>query len=643
MRWLRLLPVLVLAACGGEDEPDGDGSDPSESSDPVARVSDSDLWFEDATAALGLGPERALGVAIVDYTGDGWSDVVVAAMGGIKIYRNRGDGSFEDDGVRSRIAEWDAKTVIGLTFGDVDGDGDLDMFATVLTDHDLLYQNDGTGVFTDVTSAAGLTRIAVSQGAVFGDFDGDDDLDIFVAALPWKEGDTDFPPTDDMKAAKNIYWRNDGTGHFTDATDEAGLAGLAEGLTFGAIALDVDGDADLDLLVINDAERDQLYLNDGKGSFTDEGPSWLGVEFTGRMGMAVGDLNGDGELDIYATNWHSDLLVTTGGPGASAILADVFDTYIGDGYDNSALTTGWGCAVFDMDNDGDQDVITTSSYTDGYGIPEEEGPPREGQLVLLENRGNGDPDGALVYANDRAGSPLQLYMNGFGLAVGDLDGDGDLDVIVGVDRETKLRGQDITGDEIRLGSLLLRNEGRRAHTNRSIVLSLRQPTGKNRFAVGARVDIEVEGKRTSRVILAGSSYLSFNSPDLHFGLGGSPVAERLRVTWPDGAVQTFLGWPAGYHVLERPEGGACCTWGGAGCQDLETCEYTPPGADGDPAFCDTVCARLSACDLSRIGLPVGDAEACLEECKKEPLKSDEQACFDAAEGCAQMFSCLGVE
>ncbi len=631
--------ALFLVACGDGDD------DPVPVPDVVEAPTDrqqADLRFTDVTdELLDLEADKILGVSMVDYTGDGWPDITLAAFSGIKLFRNLGDGTFEADTKRAGLAADDRKSTIGVAYGDVEGDGDLDLYVSVFSDRDILYVNQGDGVFVDGTEAAGLIHDQISQGASFGDLDGDGDLDLFVGALPWKEGDYERDHTTAMENGSNVYWRNDGSGKFTDATEAAGLTGLDFTYTFGSIIFDVDGDGDQDLLAVHDFERDQLFLNDGSGNFVDVGEEWIGPEPTGRMGLDIGDLDGDGELDIYATNWHSDLVFSAGAIDAETTLGDIFSAMIGDGINNAAITTGWGCAVIDMDNDGDQDVVTISSYTDGFGVRRDP-VDREGQIIVLDNGGIGQVAGALVYANDDAGPAVEELMNGYGLAVGDYDRDGDLDVLIGVDEDTLIEGQRV--EDVRRKSMLLRNDGRLASTHKSVTLDLRQPGTKNPRAVGARVDVTTTDQQTSRVLLAGSSFLSSFSYQLHFGLGDAAVAEKIVVTWPDGMKQTFLGWPTGAHELTRSDDGTCCVFDEGCTEPAGECEYKAPDAEAPEVFCENLCKRLVDCpNLAEIGLPSDDEQGCRDECLAEPLSGEEQVCFNAAKDCTQMIACLGEE
>lgn len=635
MRWICCL--LLLTGCATDDPPADSPADVSIAADSDTVRPEEAIWLTDATGLLGLSAARAWGVSMADYTGDGWPDVTLATLGGIQMYRNRGDGTFEPDGSRSGIAADDLKTVVGVAYGDLDGDGDLDMMAATIDSYDRLYWNDSTGVFTNGTQAAGIAaRQARSQGISFGDLDGDGDLDVFVGTLPARIEDGFSDITSAMEHGQNIAWRNNGDGSFTDVALEWGLGGPDTSYTFGALIVDIDGDGDQDVMAVHDFDKDELLINDGDGLFVDQGSIWLGDHSTGLMGLDVGDVDRDGQLDVYATDWHTDRVLTRGLPNADHTLENVLPRMLGMGVNNSAVTTGWGCALIDLDNDGDQDVITTSAFTDGFGVREET-VQRTGRLVVMENHDLGVKAGAMRDITAEAGPDLEAPLNGFGLATADFDRDGDLDVLIGVEREVLQDGQAV--QNVRKVSLLLENHGKRASDNASVQLELSQP-GPNVFAVGARIDVRVDGRWTSRVILGGASYLSAQGPWAHFGLGTQAGAELIRVTWPDGEVTRYVGWSNGVHTLERPMNGDCCPSNGP-CFDAAEEACLSQAATVAPDFCKTMCEALAPCEeIAEIGLTPGDVPGCVAACEEEPLEAFAQACFSRANDCAGRIACL---
>lgn len=550
--WWGLLAswmCLCLAAACGDDEPEEvvdagvvAGTDSGRAGGPPPAI-----YLEDVTELLGVGLSRTQGVALVDYDGDGAVDVSLAAFDGLRVYRNRGDGSFEPDSERAGFLFAEVHSANGIAYGDLDSDGDLDIFLSRIADIDRVFLNDGTGVFSDVTAAWGLSGvIAESQGVSLADLDGDGDLDALVAVHRELEGGPHKPLGE--RGGPNLFWRNVGGG-FEEAGAEVGLQGRAGGETFGSVVFDVDLDGDQDVFTVHDFRPDQLLLNDGGGMFTPAGNEWLDQAGSGLMGIDVADIDGDGRLDLFATDWGSDDVLLDLGSGAKPRFRDWMGDLLGDGVDPGATSTGWGCALADLDNDGDVDIVTTAAVSDGAGYSD---PPiqRVGRNTVYENRGPGRHEGSIVDITGQAGAGLENATNGFGLAVGDIDGDRDLDVLVGVDSEFSVNAGLRPTEAIRRRVLLLRNTGA-PKDHDALVLRLRQPGRLNTFAVGARVDVETADRKQSRVVTAGASYLSANSYALHFGLGTNPSAELVRVTWPDGQVEMVGPLSAGEHTIER--------------------------------------------------------------------------------------------
>ncbi len=545
---MRCLLVIAVAVAGCSSEPDvPEDVPPTEEVDskPTGPGPDTGIWLRDVTDLIAPGELNTRGAAMFDVDQDGHVDVLLAGTSGLHMWRNRGDGTFEAYTEEAGLSFPDGHSSIGLSLGDVEGDGDLDIFVSRIQAPDVLLiaEADEGGVFYENgTAAAGISGVTYSQGASFGDLDGDGDLDIYVSVVGRA---IDGPkPTPGLGGDDNIYWRNDGEGGFVNATEEAGLAGRAYGESFQSVLFDVDGDHDLDVFVVHDFESDQLFLNDGQGHFTDGGQDWIPHVGSGLMGIDVGDLDADGHLDIYATNWGTDhlYLYDPSRPG----FDERMEQALGDGFDSSGVLTGWGCAIADFDNDGDQDVITTAAFSDGTGY-EPVPVTREGAMTVYENRGkDGDP-GLLVDITEDAGDAFDIPLNGFGLAVGDIDDDGDLDVIVGVDKEIDT---EILSPGVRRTPLLLRNESPKTASNHGLTIRLSQPGTKNPFAVGARVDIAVGDIRQSRVLLAGSSFMSCNDFGLHFGLGTNATAD-VTVTWPDGHQTEEKAVPAGSTTIVR--------------------------------------------------------------------------------------------
>ena len=263
------------------------------------------------------------------------------------------------------------------------------------------------------------------------------------------------------------------------------------------------------------------------------------------MGLAVGDYNGDANLDIYATNASADYLYQGQGDGT---FINVFEEVMSGG-DPTANATGWGCAFIDLDNDGDQDVVSVSSYEEGDQPGIKQAPPRLGRYTVLENQGNG----TFVDQSEEAG--LGHAINGWGLATADYDLDGDVDIVAALQEPLDL-GFGPPLDTVKQGIRLLRNDSARAAGNQFLFIALQSP-GPNRWAVGATIDVFAGTLSSTRVVTAGSSYLSQHSFVQHFGLGSHTVVDKVHIQWPDGVHTVAHSVPAGYWRFS-PTKGHCC-------------------------------------------------------------------------------------
>jgi len=521
----------------------------------------------DATAALGIPPVPTQGVAMVDYTGDNWPDITLATASGLYLFQNGGDGTFSADNQRANIPPGSVTRAMAPVYADVDGDGDLDLMITTNGDSERLFINDGTGVFQDKSMASGFAVNTLAFGGSFADADGDGDLDLFVAGgLPqlveypgvgapgtpatthdhnWRQN-----PTGE-RGSPNRYWQNNGDGSFSDATKQAGLAGEPTDETFGAAWFDVDSDGDIDALVARDHKDLQLYLNNGSGVFTLDTSGLIPFKDTGSlMGIDIGDFDGNGRIDIYGTRFDWDMLVAQGKTKNSPFSPNRYPLLLTGKPDPTRVITGWGCALLDLDNDVDVDIVSVSTFD--FQTHVRTGQLRPGTMVVLKNTGLGYAIGGLEDVTANAVPKDSTVIHGWGLAVGDYDRDGDVDVMVGVDNEI------ITEDgfatvpyDRRKKSMLLRNDSGTAQENGGLVIALRQPQKPNTFAVGARVDVTANSTQAIRIVFAGSPYLSTHSYQLHFGLGSQSAADQVTVTWPDGQMDELGCLPKGHHVIDR--------------------------------------------------------------------------------------------
>jgi hypothetical protein len=428
---------------------------------------------------------------------------------------------------------------MGTAVADYDDDGDLDLFVTAYGP-DTLYRNNGDGTFNDATSAAGLKKAGTgwiwSSSAAFLDYDRDGDLDLFVANY------LDFTPATNKLCYDSVgardyctprayrpvpdrLFRNEGNGTFTDVSDAAGIT-KADGTGLGVSTSDYDGDGWIDLYVANDATPNQLWINQKNGMFADMGPlSGAAVNASGNpegsMGIASGDYDADGDEDLFITNIVGETyaLYVNNGRG------DFDDQRIRAGLAQpTAAFTGIGTDWFDYDNDGWLDLFIANGAVNI--IPSQRGEKAPFRMINQLFRNSGSSAGSPVRFADmtpQAGPAFARPEVNRGAAFGDIDNDGDVDVLVTTN-----------AGPVRLLLNQASHDGGSTR-NHWLQIRLEQPS-RNRFAFGARVGIERAGKPTIwRRVRTDGSYLSSSDPRLHSGLAASSTIDAIVVEWPNAA------------------------------------------------------------------------------------------------------------
>ena len=506
-----------------------------------------------------LPEDMGSGAAWGDYDQDGWIDLFVANQAGpltmtaaeleaspahCALYHNNGDGTFEEVSAQAGVdfRGW----ALGSAWGDADNDGWPDLVVTTYGEI-LLYHNNGDGTFTDLSDQSGLGgRQGFWTGVSWGDFNRDGFLDLYVngyvdyayrdpgalskqyaVEIPTNLNPSSFAPSG------NLLYRNNGDGTFTEIAAQAGVENR-QGRSLSSSWCDFDDDGWLDLYVANDVSDNVFYRNLGDGTFEEiSHASWV-ADYRGAMGIAVGDWDGDQDLDIFITHWiaqENALYTNLMSQFADMNLASPQGIRFMDEADRYGLGQialdyiGWGTSFFDYDNDGRLDLFVANGST----FQQRDEPWR---LVPMSNQlfWNRGADHGFYDVSSVSGALFRHKRVSRGAAFADYDNDGDLDIFI-----------------VNNGGpgLLMRNDAQQEHQWLQVAL---EGVVSNRSAIGAKLRLVVGSRVHIRPVGAQSSYCSQNSLIEQFGLGLQSVADTLEITWPSGERQVFYNLAANQRV-----------------------------------------------------------------------------------------------
>ena len=529
---------------------------------PTIYIPPAAVQFTDITSQSGitfkhtLSPEKKYiaesmtgGVALFDYDNDGYLDIFFVNSLTVELlktnkktrsvlYRNNRNGTFSDVTDKAKVG--DAGWGMGCAVGDFNNDGFDDLYVTsVGPDH--LFKNNGNGTFTDVTQKAGVSDPRFSTGAAFLDYDNDGNLDLFVTNyvgfdinnLPtFGEGPTcQFKGVPvqcgprGLPGAGDSLFRNNGDGTFTDVSKKAGVADSRGYYGMDVVGSDFDGDGLIDIFVANDSTPNFLYHNNGNGTFREIGfESGTALDKNGAeqgcMGVTLGDYNHEGLLDLFITNFDDEYNVLYRNAGRGSFVDVSYEAGVAM---ISLPYVGWGAKFFDHDNDGWLDLFVAN----GHAYPQRDR-YRQRKLFYRNNR-----DGTFSEVAAQLGSALMEERASRGTAFGDIDNDGDVDIVV---------------NDLDSAPQLLRNDG--GNKNNWIIVKT-IGTKSNRNGIGAKVKVVSGDLVQLDEVRSGGSYISQNDLKLHFGLEKRTVVDLIEVRWPSGAVDTLKNLAANKVVTVK--------------------------------------------------------------------------------------------
>jgi hypothetical protein len=488
------------------------------------------------------------GCAFVDYDNDGWMDIYLVNSGACDfyqpaqplrnaLYHNNRDGTFSD--VTQKAGVPGNAYGMGVAVGDYDADGFPDLYVTQYP-HSILYHNNGDGTFTDVTAKAGVVAPGWATSAVWFDYDNDGRLDLFVCRfVDYSKAKLKF--CGDRLSGERFYcipsiydpmpcwlFHNNGDGTFSDVSKESGISqSLAK--AWGVVAADVNNDGWMDLYVTNDTVSNFLFTNRGKGRFEETGLlAGVGVNAFGKprsgMGVDAADYDQDGRIDLFEANVDHEMYSLYHNDGNEAFSDVSNPTGVGAA---TRLMSGWGLKFFDYDNDGDLDLILCNGHPDDSVDKRVEGVKFLEPMLLFHNTGKGFEN-----VSQRSGAIFSRQLSGRGLALGDFDNDGSVDVLITQNNAAPV--------------LLRNNLGRQNHW-----LGVRLVgTKANIDAVGAKVTYQSGDLKRHQFKVGGGSYLSSHDPRMVLGLGKRTKIDWLEIQWPQpsGRTERFAELPVDRYI-----------------------------------------------------------------------------------------------
>jgi len=497
-----------------------------------------DMYLPETTGA---------GCGFLDYDNDGWMDIYLVNSGACDfytppsplrnaLYRNNRDGTFTD--VTETAGVVGGGYGQGVAVGDYDGDGLPDIYLTQYG-RSILYHNNGDGTFRDVTEKAGVAAPGWASSAVWFDYDNDGRLDLFVCRfVDFNKAKNKWCGNRDTNerwyCIPRVYepmpcwlFHNNGNGTFTDVSKESGIAG-SMAKAWGVVACDINNDGWVDLFVANDTEPNFLFIN-RKGKFEEDGMSaGVGYSSYGRvrsgMGVDAADYDQDGWADLFVSNVDQEMYSLYHNNKNETFSDVAIPTGIGPA---TKLMSGWGVKFFDYDNDGELDLLLCNGHPDDKIDGRVDGVKYLEPMLLYRNTGNG-----MKNVSAEGGAMFSRPLAGRGMAIGDFDNDGAVDVLIAVNNGTPV--------------LLRNNAGRR---NNWLGVKL---VGKksNPDAVGARLTYQAGDLKRTRMKVGGGSYLSSHDPRIVLGIGKREKADWLEVRWPlpGGTTQRFTGLPINRYI-----------------------------------------------------------------------------------------------